>query len=65
MKNREMRMDEAREFVENWNSTSDEVITFEDVLREVREGWSAEVNYDGTPEEYASELWEAIQSAEE
>lgn len=65
MKNREMWMDEAREFVENWNSTSDEVITFEDVLREVREEWSAEVNYDGTPEEYACELWDAIQSVEE
>lgn len=65
MKNREMWMDEAREFVGNWKFTSDQGITFEDVLHEVTEGWSAEVNYNGTPKEYACELWDAIQSVEE
>ena len=65
MKSREQWLEEAELFVENWNSTSDEVLAFEDVFQEVREGWSAEVDYDGTPEEYARELWDAIQSVGE
>ena len=57
MKTREAWIDEARYFVENWTATSDEAITFEDVLSEVKDGWSDEVNYGGTPEEYARELF--------
>lgn len=61
MKAREAWIEEARDFVENWTATSDETITFEDVLSEVRDGWSDEVNYDGTPEEYARELFGYIE----
>lgn len=61
MKTREAWIDEARSFVENWMATSVEAITFEDVLDEVKDGWSDEVNYDGTPEEYARELFGYIE----
>ena len=61
MKAREAWIEEARDFVENWTATSDEAITFEDVLSEVRDGWSDEVNYDETLEEYARELFGYIE----
>lgn len=57
MKTREAWIDEAREFVGNWTQTSDEPITYEDVLMETKQGWDDGVNFDGTPEEYAEELW--------
>ena len=61
MKARVAWIEEARDFVENWTATSDEAITFEDVLSEVKDGWSDEVNYDGTTEEYARELFGYIE----
>ena len=60
MKAREAWIDEARNFVENWAATSDAAITFDDVLSEVRDGWSEDVNYDGSPEEYSEELFHYI-----
>lgn len=65
MKQREAWIDEAREFVDNWTQTSDEPITYEDVLMETKWGWGEDTNYDGTPEEYAKELWEFIQEESE
>ena len=36
-------------------------INLETVLEEVKAGWSEDVNYDGTPEEYATELFGYIE----
>ena len=55
MKTREQWMDEAELFVTEMKAVHEE-ITAERVLEEVKAGWSDEVNYDGTPEEYADEL---------
>ena len=57
MKTREAWIEEAENFVAEWNATSDEEITLEDVLAEVKDGWGEDVNYDRTPEEYAEELY--------
>lgn len=65
MKTREAWIDEARLFIENWTQTSEEPITLEVVLIETRDGWSEDVNYDGTPEEYAEELFEYIKEENE
>ena len=61
MKTREAWIEEAENFVAEWNATSDEEITLEDVLAEVKDGWNENVNYDGTPEEYAGELFRYIE----
>lgn len=55
MKTREQWMEEAELFVAEMEAVNEE-ITAERVLEEVKAGWSDEVNYDGTPEEYADEL---------
>lgn len=61
MKTRENWIEEAELFVAEWTATSNEKITLEDVLAEVKDGWSEDINYDGTPEEYAEELFGYIE----
>lgn len=62
MKTREMWIEEAGNFI-YWMKEAgrDNEINLETVLEEVKDGWSEDVNYDGTPEEYAEELFGYIQ----
>ncbi len=62
MKTREMWIEEAENFI-CWMKEAgrDNEINLETVLEEVKDGWSEDVNYDGTPEEYAEELFGYIQ----
>ncbi len=62
MKTREMWVEEAEEFI-YWMKKSgrENEINLGSVLEEVKAGWSEEVNYDGTPEEYAEILFGYIQ----
>lgn len=62
MKTREMWIEEAENFI-YWMKEAgrENEINLETVLEEVKDGWSEEVNYDGTPEEYAKELFDYIQ----
>ena len=62
MKTREMWIEEAENFI-YWMKEAgrENEINLETVLEEVKDGWSEDVNYDGTPEEYAGELFEYIQ----
>ena len=62
MKTREQWIDEAELFISEMESAGAE-ITPETVLEEVKAGWSDEVNFDGTPEEYADELMDYIKKA--
>ena len=61
MKTRQQWKDEARLFISEMSAVEEE-ITSERVLEEVLGGWSDEVNYDGTPEEYAETLWSYIEA---
>ena len=62
MKTREMWIGEAENFIYEMKAADREnEINLETVLEEVKDGWSEEVNYDGTPEEYAEELFDYIQ----
>jgi len=62
MKTREMWIEEAENFI-YWMKEAgrENEINLKTVLEEVKDGWSEEVNYDGTPEEYAEELFGYIQ----
>ena len=62
MKRRSEWLDEAENFIYEMKAAGREnEINLETVLEEVKDGWSEEVNYDGTPEEYAKELFDYIQ----
>ena len=62
MKTRETWIEEAENFI-YWMKEAgrENEINLETVLEEVKDGWSEDVNYDGTPEEYAKELFGYIQ----
>ena len=62
MKTREVWIEEAENFIYEMKAADREnEINLETVLEEVKDGWSEDVNYDGTPEEYAEELFDYIQ----
>ena len=62
MKRRSEWLDEAENFIYEMKAAGREnEINLETVLEEVKDGWSEEVNYDGTPEEYAKGLFDYIQ----
>lgn len=62
MKRRSEWLDEAENFIYEMKAAGREnEINLETVLEEVKAGWSEDVNYDGTPEEYATELFGYIE----
>lgn len=62
MKRRSEWLDEAENFIYEMKAAGREnEINLGTVLEEVKDGWSEEVNYDGTPEEYAKELFGYVQ----
>ena len=62
MKTREVWIEETENFIYEMKAAGREnEINLETVLEEVKAGWSEDVNYDGTPEEYAEELFDYIQ----